>query len=110
MVLGLIVISGIAFTSVLINEYEPVPIPPSTQRTGGDVQKGYEYLTTGEYVKGGIPFKTWLMGVGKSKTNYLQRTGNNAELSHEYNTVTAANGEVLVAPNCMQCHAQVFDG
>lgn len=110
MVLILIVISGVAFTGVLTSgEYEPVPIPPSIQRTGGDPQKGYEYLTTGEYVKGGIPFRTFLMGMGKNRTNYLQRTGNNAEISHEYNTVTAANGEVLVAPNCMQCHAQVFD-
>jgi mono/diheme cytochrome c family protein len=109
MVLTLIVISGVAFTGVIINsEYEPVPIPPSVQRTGGDVQKGYEYLTTGDYVKGGIPYNIFVMGMHKSKTNYLNRTGKNEELSHEFTAVTA-NGEVLVAPNCLQCHAQVFD-
>jgi mono/diheme cytochrome c family protein len=109
MVLALIVVSGVAFTGVLTNgEYEPVPIPPSAQRTGGDVQKGYEYLTTGDYVKGGIPYNMFIMGMGKDKTNYLNRTGKNEKISHEYTAVTS-NGEILVAPNCMQCHAQVFD-
>jgi mono/diheme cytochrome c family protein len=107
--LVLIVISGVAFTSVLTGEYEPVPIPPSIQRTGGDAQKGYEYLITGDYVKGGIPYNIYVMGLGKDRTNYLERTGKNANISHEYTAITADNGEVLVAPNCMQCHAQVFD-
>jgi hypothetical protein len=109
LVLALIVMSGVAFTGVLTNGYEPVPIAPSVQRTGGNVQKGYEYLTTGDYVKGGIPIGLFKMGMGKSKTNYLERTGKNAGLSHDYTAITATNGEILVAPNCMQCHAQVFD-
>lgn len=110
MILALIVISGVAFTGIVANgEYEPVPIPPSIQRTGGDAQKGYDYLTTGDYVKGGIPYSTFVLGMGKNKINYLQRDGKNANISHEYTAVTAPNGEVLVAPNCMQCHAQVFD-
>jgi mono/diheme cytochrome c family protein len=109
MVLALIIVSGAAFTGVLTNGYEPVHVPPSVQRTGGNVQKGYEYLTTGDYVKGGIPIGLFKMGMGKSKTNYLERTGRNAGISHEYTAVTAPNGEILVAPNCMQCHAQVFD-
>jgi hypothetical protein len=109
MVLALIVISGVAFTGVLISEYEPVPIPPSEQRTGGDVQKGYDYLVTGDYVKGGIPFNMFVMGMGKNKINYLERTGKNADISHEYTAITSTSGEILVAPNCMQCHAQVFD-
>ncbi|WP_207515506.1 c-type cytochrome [Longitalea luteola] len=109
-VLVLIVASGVAFTAILNDgAYEPVHIPPSTQRTGGDAQKGYEYLTTGDYVKGGMPYNIWILGMGKDKTNFLQRTGKNADISHEYTAVTANNGEVLVAPNCMQCHAQVFD-
>ena len=110
MVLVIIVVSGVAFTSVLTNgDYEPVPVPPSVQRTGGDVQKGYEYLTTGDYVKGGIPYSMFIMGMGKDKTNYLNRSGKNEKISHEYTAVTSSNGEILVAPNCMQCHAQVFE-
>jgi hypothetical protein len=33
---------------------EPVPIPPSKQRTG-DPGTGFTYLTTGDYLKSGIP-------------------------------------------------------
>lgn len=110
-VLALIFLGGVAFTNILSdNEFEPVPIPPSLQRTGGDPQKGYEYLTTGDYVKGGIPYNVFIMGMGKNKKNHLERSGRNANISHEYTAVEAANGELLVAPNCLQCHAQVFEG
>ena len=86
-----------------------VYIPGSTQRTGNAVA-GFTYLTTGDYVKGGIPYDFFLLAVGRSKTNYLNRDGLNATITHEYTVVKAANGENLVAPNCMQCHAQVFEG
>lgn len=86
---------------------KPVPIQPSRQRTG-DARKGYEYLTTGDYVKGGLPYDFFILGLGKDKKNYLGRTGLNGTVSHEYTIIKAANGENLVAPNCMQCHAQVF--
>ena len=46
--------------------------------------------------------------MGKEKTNYLNRTGRNEKLSHDY-TAIESKGEILVAPNCMQCHAQVFE-
>ncbi|RYY27788.1 MAG: c-type cytochrome [Chitinophagaceae bacterium] len=108
-VLSLLVICSFAFIRVSdLIDFEPVPIPPSVQRLGGDVAKGYEYLTTGDYVKGGIPYSFWLLGVGKAKTNYLNRTGRNEKLAHDY-TAIESNGEILVAPNCMQCHAQVFE-
>ena len=100
----------VAFTSVfhLFPGEEPVRIPPSPQRVG-DPARGYDYLTTGDYVKSGIPYNYFLLGFGKSQTNYLKREGQNALISHEYTAVKAANGETVVAPNCMQCHSQVFD-
>lgn len=109
-VLSLIVLTGLAFTRIISGgEYDPVPIPPSVQRTCGDAQKGFEYLTTGDYVKGGIPYSVFVLGMGKDRKNYLERSGKNEKLSHEYTAITAPNGEVLVAPNCLQCHAQVFE-
>ncbi len=87
---------------------KPYPIPPSKQRTG-DAAEGYRYLTTGDYVKGGLPYDYYLMGFGAAKTNYLKRDGLNANVNHDYSVVKSPNGENLVAPNCMQCHAQVFD-
>lgn len=86
-----------------------VYIPSNVQRTG-NAAAGFTYLTTGNYVKGGIPYDYFLLAIGKSKTNYLERDGLNATITHEYTVVTAPNGEKLVAPNCMQCHAQVFEG
>ncbi|HEU4471742.1 MAG TPA: c-type cytochrome [Flavisolibacter sp.] len=90
-------------------EDKPVYIPPSPQRIG-DAAKGYTYLVTGDYVRGGIPYNAFLFAQGPAANNFLQRSGLNSNLSHEYTAVTAPNGEVLVAPNCLQCHAQVFDG
>ena len=88
---------------------EPVHIPPSVQRSG-DAAKGYQYLVTGDYLKSGIPFTYFMMGIGKSRENYLQRDGVNKDISYEYTAVKAPNGELVIAPNCLQCHAQVFDG
>lgn len=107
----ILLVSGFAFTTWIeeYNEYDPVPIPPSPQRLGGDVTKGFEYLITGDYVKGGIPYSAFVMGLGKDKRNFLQREGKNEKIPFEYTAVTAPNGEILVAPNCLQCHAQVFD-
>ncbi|MBO9562973.1 MAG: hypothetical protein J7621_09380 [Niastella sp.] len=110
-VLLILLISGFAFTTWIqeSSEYDPVPIPPSTQRLGGDVQKGLTYLTTGDYVKGGIPYSAFVMGLGKDRRNFLERDGKNENLPHEYTANTAPNGEIVVAPNCLQCHAQVFE-
>ena len=110
-VLGLLLIAGcVSFSTILIDKgpAKPVPIPPSKQRSG-DAAEGYRYLTTGDYVKGGLPYEYYLMGIGGSKTNYLKREGLNANVNHDYSVVKSPNGVNLVAPNCMQCHAQVFD-
>ena len=92
-----------------LQEDEPVYIPPSKQRVG-DAKKGYEYLVTGDYLKSGIPYSLFVLGSGKDTNNYLKRDGNNKDLAHDFTAVKAPNGELVVAPNCLQCHAQVFDG
>jgi cytochrome c5 len=90
-------------------EDEPVYVPPSKQRIG-DAKKGFEYLITGDYLKSGIPYSLFVLGSGKDTNNYLQRNGNNKNIAHDFTAVKAPNGELVVAPNCLQCHAQVFDG
>lgn len=86
---------------------KPTTIPPSKQRVG-DAKKGYEYLINGDYVKGGIPYDVFLLSGEKNKKKYLQREGLNAQISHDFTTVSV-KGQNLVAPNCLQCHAQVFN-
>lgn len=108
-VLLIIVVMACSWSFVnKLSEDKPVPIPPSKQRTGGDPQQGYTYLVTGDYIKGGIPLNIFMFGaMGQKK--YLGREGINKNIPHGYTAITASNGEVLVAPNCLQCHAQVFE-
>jgi hypothetical protein len=107
-VLGLVCLS---FSSILFFKpvYVPVPVFPSKQRTG-DANAGFTYLTTGDYLRSGIPLSYFKMVFGKSSMNYLNREGLNTNIPYDYTVVNAPNGELVVAPNCMQCHAQVFDG
>jgi mono/diheme cytochrome c family protein len=115
-VLGLLGMIALAFTRIISvdpgpgsGREEPMPIPASPQR-GGDVAAGYHYLVTGDYIKSGIPYDYFLLGFGRTNTNYLHRDSPNAVISHEYTAVTAPNGVEVVAPNCLECHAQVFQG
>jgi hypothetical protein len=98
-----------SFTLVTkFSEDKPVPIPPSKQRTNGNAEKGYNYLVTGDYVKGGVPLNVFLLGTFGQKT-YLEREGFNKNIGYAFTAVKADNGEMLVAPNCLQCHAQIFE-
>jgi mono/diheme cytochrome c family protein len=105
-------LSALVLMSAFMTRWEedkPVQIPPSKQRLG-NAEKGYQYLVTGDYVRSGIPFNAFLFGAGMDSNNFLNRQGINSRIGHAYTAVSAANGEVIVAPNCLQCHAQVFDG
>jgi hypothetical protein len=112
----LIVVLAAAGLCLSFNSYillksgnDPVPVLRSKQRPG-DAKDGFTYLTTGDYLRSGIPLSYFKMGFGKSSINYLNRDGLNKDIPYDYTVVLAPNGEPVVAPNCMQCHAQVFDG
>lgn len=96
------------YVSFGVDENKPVTIPSYKQRTG-DVEKGYQYLITGNYLKSGIPLKIYLMANGEDTRNLLVRDSINKDISYEYTVVKAANGETVVAPNCLQCHAEIFN-
>jgi mono/diheme cytochrome c family protein len=102
---------GLSFNSFILfrSGDDPVPVLPSKQRTG-DAKAGFTYLTTGDYLRSGIPLSFFKMVSGKSTIDYLNREGLNKDVPYDYTVVNAPNGEPVVAPNCMQCHAQVFDG
>ena len=87
----------------------PVYIPASEQR-GGDAAKGFDYMVNGDYIKSGLPYGYYKMLFGKDTLNYLDRSGRSATLAHDFNLVKAPNGIDIVTPNCLQCHAQVFEG
>jgi len=88
---------------------EPEPIPPSAQRTG-NAERGYQYLVTGDYLKSGIPYAYYSLMGARDTANQLKRTGVNKNIRYDFTAVKATNGELVVAPNCLQCHAQEFEG
>jgi hypothetical protein len=110
----LFVLSGVVWICLAFSEAihyfssDPVPIPASPQRSG-DIKKGYDYLVTGDYLKSGIPYNYFKLAYGKANSRLLDRGPLNADISYEYTAVKAPNGEIVVAPNCLQCHAQVFE-
>ena len=106
-ILFILFITGLSF-SFLIGTDEPVFVPASPQRAGGDSAKGYDYLINGDYVRGGVPEMIFKKGIG-NPTIYLERTAANEGIPHDYTAVKAFNGEIVIAPNCLQCHAQVFE-
>ena len=87
----------------------PIAMPDNPQNIG-DATKGYEYLVTGDYMSSGIPYDIFLLGFGENKENILNRTGDNAVIPHDFNTVMAPNNVKVVAPNCLQCHAGKING
>lgn len=89
-------------------ETDPVYIEPSKQRNG-NAQEGYKYLTEGDYLKSGIPLSFFKMAY-KNEANDLGRQGINRNIPYSFNAVLASNGEQVVSPNCLQCHAQELDG
>ena len=70
-ILFILFITGLSFR-FLIKTDEPVFVPPSPQRTGGDSAKGYDYLINGDYVRGGVPEMIFRKTIGKP-TIYLER-------------------------------------
>lgn len=97
-----------SFFTKIKKKSDPVYIEASKQREG-NAEAGYNYLTTGDYLKSGIPFLLFKMGTGKS-TDDLGRQGINKGIPYSYNAVIAPNGEKIVSPNCLQCHSQEFNG
>lgn len=111
MVIGSLIFMLVASTAFIqqLNDNEKPTVIPASQQRSGDSAKGYAYLTTGDFLKSGVPYDFFIMLNGKDKTNYLNRDGKNANVSHEYNVVKTSDGVEIVIPTCMQCHAQVFN-
>ena len=85
------------------------PIPAYQQRDG-DPEAGLEYLIYGDYVSSGIPYESYIAVIPPNNKNYLNRTGDNESIAHEFTAIDAKNGVRIVTANCLQCHANVLNG
>lgn len=79
---------------------------PFKEQYPGNADTGYQYLVNGDYLKSGIPYSLFKKSGIQEKENFLGRNGESATVPYNYNLVAAQNGEMIVAPNCLQCHAQ----
>lgn len=100
---------------------DPGPEPPtgppagtsfieSSPQRSGDAQAGYDYLLYGDYVDAGLAYGLYVQINGTDDENLLNRTGDNADINHEYTAVDAFNGVRVVSANCFQCHSQKING
>ena len=109
LIIAVLISSWLAYISFVSDNNKPVSIPATMQRPG-HAAKGYQYLITGDYLKSGIPYNLFKLVIGKRKENYLERDSFNKDINYDFTAIKAPNGQMVVAPNCLQCHAQVFDG
>ena len=94
---------------VLAAQGATVPVPSSAQRSG-DAERGARYLVEGPFVHSGPPLELFQRLSRGAPTNALGRTGPSAGLPYYLSASRAPNGVAIVAPNCLQCHAQFLDG
>ena len=82
---------------------------PSPQRSG-NVTKGFQYLTEGDFLNSGIPFNSFKLAFGNSNPDDLGRTGDNKGIAYNYTVSTTVQGVKIVSQNCFSCHATKING
>jgi hypothetical protein len=86
------------------------PIPEYEQRTG-DATAGYRALIENGYVGCGIPRSAYDQVFGPAPTwAQLDRGGLNQGVQFNFTSFTTRSGVDVIAPNCLQCHAETLRG
>lgn len=86
-------------------------LPAHPQRTGGDAEKGWEYLRYGNYIGAGVPYSIYKRTLKKSpKLNELNRTGKSADLPRGFNLFEDKGVEIVAGINCFGCHSATING
>lgn len=104
------IIFFVAFASAFIQKTESpfLSLSKSPQRNG-NAADGYRYLLYGDYVQSGPPDLLYDFIFGKKDLGYLDREGKNGKVAFYFNVISAENRKEIVVPNCLQCHADVFN-
>ncbi|MEL6252523.1 MAG: hypothetical protein AAFR87_10980 [Bacteroidota bacterium] len=71
----------------------------------GDAEKGFKYLTTGDYIGSGIPISLFKKSMEKFTDTILDREGSNKHIVHENIAFRAFNGAEVVSGSCFSCHS-----
>jgi len=105
--------SFFAFETLNPNQHTPdkvTRISEHPQRTGGDVEKGWDYLRYGNYIGAGVPYKIFKRTLKKDAPNYLEREGKSAKIPHVFNLFEENGVEVVGGLNCFGCHGGSING
>ncbi|HHM04749.1 MAG TPA: c-type cytochrome [Gammaproteobacteria bacterium] len=86
-------------------------IPPSKQRPG-DPKLGYELIINGGYESCGLPYEAWRRTRAGAEVGPTLpgRHGRNRELPYFLSAHRDPNGVEIITPNCLLCHAALFNG
>jgi mono/diheme cytochrome c family protein len=84
-------------------------VVPSTAQRPGDPARGFQELTTGDYVGCGFPADAYaqispLLG-SVDPGDLLDRAGPGKDLPYDVNAFVTKTGVTVVAPSCLACHA-----
>jgi mono/diheme cytochrome c family protein len=101
-------------TTIIVPPIEQLPsgatVMKSSPQRSGDVTKGFQYLTEGDFLNSGIPFATFKAVFGTSNPDDLGRTGDNKGIAYNYTVSTTTEGVKVVSQNCFSCHATKING
>jgi cytochrome c5 len=78
----------------------------------GDPAAGYSALVNRGYVSCGVPYSAYTTVYPQVDAADLipGREGKNAMLAYGYSAFTTSRGVLVVAPNCLYCHAGTIEG
>jgi len=88
--------------------YEPIPATP--QAINGDVERGFDYISSGDYVGTGIPFDAVKKQFKDYRDTLLYRKGDNANMPYSQTVFEMENGVKVTTGTCFTCHAGRLDG
>lgn len=95
--------AGIAFSSHTITV-------DNTSKVLGNADSGYKYLVYGNYISSGFPMHYYKLSYGNRNRFLLKRDKENNKVGYDYNVIDDGHKNNIVVPNCLACHAEVFDG
>ncbi|MEL6670562.1 MAG: c-type cytochrome [Bacteroidota bacterium] len=83
-------------------------IMPNPQPYAGDPERGFSYMTTGDYISGGVPIQFYEESMATFTDTVLRREGDNAHMTYDNIAFTMPSGTKVVSGSCFTCHATPF--
>jgi mono/diheme cytochrome c family protein len=112
-----LLISSLLVLIIACNAYKELPgtrmdtswkvkkLPATPQQVDGDPEKGFQYISSGDYIGSGVPYDFFKKKMSTVPDTILNREGINANLNYTATVFAAPNGVKVVSGNCFTCHA-----